>query len=139
MKPTLVYLAIVSTLLAAEPLTIQPPGSVPVSKPDVLDAARMAVQTTIVSRLQPSYHTFSRASPMPALPFYQIVERFENEDRLPFTVSIGRSKLSVSGYVRLMDNAIFIFRPETKTYIPSSLDSRFAPAQEIKNVSVKPT
>lgn len=139
MKPTLVCLAIVSGLLAAEPLTLQPPGSAAVAKPDATDSARMAVQATIVSRLQPSYPRFSRAMTMPALPLYQVVERVENEDRLPFTVSTGRAKLSVSGYVRLMDNAIFIFRPETKDYIPSTLDPRFTPAKEIKIEPVKPT
>lgn len=76
---------------------------------------------------------------MPVLPSYQVVERVENEERMPFTVSIQRPSSSLSGYVRLSDNAIFIFRPETKDYIPSTLDPRFAPPKEIRIEPVKPT
>ena len=139
MKPTLFCLAIVTGLLAADPLFVQIPNSGPVSKPEPLNAAQMAVQTTIVSRLQPSYPKFSRAMPMPAIPSYQVVERVGNEDRLPFTVSIRWPQLSVSGYVRISDNAIFIFRPETKDYIPSMLDPRFGPAKEVRIEPVKST
>ena len=34
---------------------------------------------------------------------------------------------AVTGYVRIADNAIFLFRPEKKDHIRSTLDPRFAP------------
>ena len=139
MKTTiLLCLAIVTGVLAAEPYT-QVPNNAPVPKVGTLAGAQAAVQTTIVSRLQPHYPPFSRALPMPVLPSYQVVERLGNEERLPFTVSVPKSATNVSGYVRLSDNAIFIFRPETKDYIPSNLDPRFAPAKETRIEPVKPT
>lgn len=135
---TLYCLAVLTSVLAAEPYT-QVPNNAPAPKVGTLAGAQAAVQSQIVSRLQPHYPPFSRALPMPAVAGYQIVQRVENEERLPFTVSISRSLLSVSGYVRLSDNAIFIFRPETKDYISSVQDPRFAPVKEIQMQPVKPT
>ncbi len=134
----LLCLATITGMLAAEPYT-RSPNNAQAPKADTLAGAQAAVQTQIVSRLQPHYPPFSRAMPMLVLPSYQVVEHVGNEDRLPFTVSIPKSATNVSGYVRLTDNAIFIFRPETKDYIPSNLDPRFAPAKEVQIAPVRPT
>jgi hypothetical protein len=42
------------------------------------------------------------------------------------------SRDSVTGYVRIAANAIFLSRPEKKDYIRSTLDPRFAPQREIR-------
>lgn len=101
--------------------------------------ARRAVMTQIVARLQPpSLPPFSRAMPAMPYPSYRAVELAAGEERLPFTVKMVGTKDEVSGYVRLSDNAIFIFRPEKKDHIRSTLDPRFAPPQEIRIEPEKP-
>ena len=136
---TPICLAIVTGILAAEPSV--PAGLVPnVVSPAVPNAAaRAAVETEIVARLRPSLPPFSRVSPPIVLPNYQSVARVGSEERLPFTVSIFHGGAGVSGYVRLSDNAIFIFRPETNDYTRSTLDSRFAPVTGTRIEPVKPT
>ena len=138
-KLTPICLAIVTGILAAEPSV--PAGLAPnVVSPAVSNAAaRAAVETEIVARLRPSLPPFSRVSPPVVLPNYQSIAQVGNEERLPFTVSISRGGDGVSGYVRLSDNAIFIFRPETNDHIRSSLDPRFAPITRATIEPVKPT
>ena len=68
---------------------------------------------------------FSRATM--SYPSYRAVELVDGEERLPFTVKMLGSRDSVTGYVRIADNAIFLFRPEKKDHIRSTLDPRFAP------------
>ena len=45
---------------------------------------------------------------------------------------------AVTGYVRIADNAIFLFRPEKKDHIRSTLDPRFAPPKEVRIEPEKP-
>lgn len=128
-KPTLLCLAVITGILAAEP----------VSKPDQLASAHAAVATQISARLSPpSLPPFSRAMPRRPIPIYQAVELVDNEKRLPFTIAMGGRQASVSGYVRLSDDAIFIFRPEKKDHIRSTLDPRFAPKEEPRPDPKKP-
>jgi hypothetical protein len=126
-------LAALTGLLSAEPRLVQAPidlNLVPVSNPEPNAPARMAVMTQIVARLQPaSMPPFSRATI--SHPHYRAVELVDGEERLPFTVQMLESRVTVTGYVRIADNAIFIFRPEKKDHIRSTLDPRFAPPVKI--------
>lgn len=137
--PTLTCLAAVTGILVAEPVPNQLPEVVPASNPDHLSPARLAVGSQIVSRLRPSLPPFSRAMPVPRLPIYREVEVVSGEKRLPFSVADpGRNPGVVSGYVRLSDNAIFIFRPEKKDHIRSTQDPRFASEKSTKFDPKKP-
>jgi len=140
-KPILVCLAVLTGILAAEPPNFQLTDGNIVSKDDPNFTAKTAVSTVIIARLNPKMPAFSRAMPTIPMTKYREVQLAENEKRLPFTVSMfGRPpEQSVTGYVRLSDNAIFIFRPEKKDYISSTLDPRFAPEKEIKVDPKKPT
>ena len=124
-------LAALTGLLSAEPRLVQAPidlNLAPVSNPEPNAPARMAVMTQIVARLQPaSMPPFSRAMVVTPYPSFRAVELVDGEERLPFTVQMLGSRDNVSGYVRIADNAIFIFRPEKKDHIRSTLDPRFAP------------
>ncbi len=134
-KPTLVCLILVTGLLAAEPLIPPILNQVPTSIPVPHAMARMAVETEIVSRLRPSLPSFSRVSPPIVMPSYQQLVKVGDEERLPFSISISnhfQSQSGVSGYVRLSDNAIFIYRPEKTDHIRSTLDPRFAPVKGTK-------
>ncbi len=129
-KPTLVCLTLITGLLAAEPLIPPILNQVPMSAPVPHPAARMAVETEIAARLRPSLPAFSRVSPPIVMPSYQELVKVGDEERLPFTISISnhfQPQSGVSGYVRLSDNAIFIYRPEKTDHIRSTLDPRFAP------------
>jgi len=127
-------LAALTGLLSAEPRLVQAPidlNLAPVSNPEPNASARMAVMTQIVARLQPaSMPPFSRATI--SYPRYRAVELVDGEERLPFTVKMLGSRDSVTGYVRIADNAIFLSRPEKKDHIRSTLDPRFAPQREIR-------
>jgi hypothetical protein len=48
------------------------------------------------------------------------------------------SRDSVTGYVRIAANAIFLSRPEKKDYIRSTLDPRFAPPKAVTIEPEKP-
>lgn len=134
--PTLVCLTLVTGLLAAEPLVppilnLAPPPAPPVAHP----AARAMVEAEIVARLRPSLPAFSRVSPPIVMPTYQQLVKVGDEERLPFTISISNhfaQQSSVTGYVRVSDNAIFIYRPEKTDHIRSTLDPRFAPVKGTK-------
>lgn len=131
-KPALVCLILVTGLLAAEPLIPPILNQVPMSAPVPHATARMAVETEIVSRLRPSLPAFSRVSPPIVMPSYQQLVKVGDEERLPFTISISnhfKPQSGVSGYVRVSDNAIFIYRPEKTDHIRSTLDPRFAPVK----------
>jgi len=128
----LTYLAALTGLLAAEPARIieqiQFPNAGTVSKPEPNAPARMAVMTQIVARLQPpAMPPFSRAVVVTPYRSFRPVELVDGEERLPFTVSMLGSRDTVTGYVRIADNAVFISRPEKKDHIRSTLDPRFAP------------
>lgn len=143
---TLLCLAGLTGILAAEQSEIrliEPsifPNPSAGAKLDPYAAAKAVVSTEIIARLQPTMQPFSRAiAPMP-YPTYTEVQLAENEKRLPFFVSMrgGRKEEIASGYVRLSDNAIFIFRPDKKDYIRSTLDPRFAPAKVDKVIPKTP-
>jgi hypothetical protein len=128
--PTLVCLTLLTGLLAAEPIIPPVLNQVPMSAPVPYPSARMAVETEIVARLRPSLPAFSRVSPPVVMPSYQQLVKVGDEERLPFTISISnhfKPQSSVTGYVRVSDNAIFIYRPEKTDHIRSTLDPRFAP------------
>jgi hypothetical protein len=132
----LTCLAALTGLLSAEPARIIEPIQLPnagtVSNPEPNAPARMAVMTQIVARLQPpAMPPFSRAIAVTPYPSYRAVELVDGEERLPFTVSMLGSRDTVTGYVRIADNAIFLFRPEKKDHIRSTLDPRFAPPAKI--------
>ena len=135
-------LAALTGLLSAEPRLVQAPidlNLAPASNPEPNAPARMAVMTQIVARLQPAaLPPFSRAIAVTPYPNFRAVELVDGEERLPFTVQMLGSRDSVSGYVRIADNAIFLFRPEKKDHIRSTLDPRFAPPKEIRIEPEKP-
>ena len=149
MKPqTLVCLTLITGLMAAEPVAplVAPSGVPPVLNlpaPPVPHAAACAlVETEIVSRLRPTLPPFSRVSPPMVIPSYQQLVKVGNEERLPFTISISnhfQQQDSVSGYVRLSDNAIFIYRPDKTDHIRSTLDPRFAPVKGKEATTEKQT
>lgn len=143
MKTTVLpCLAALTGLLAAETRLVQAPidlNLAPVSNPEPNAPARMAVMTQIVARLQPaSMPPFSRAIAVTPYSSFRAVELVDGEERLPFTVQMLGSRDNVTGYVRIADNAIFIFRPEKKDHIRSTLDPRFAPPKEIRIEPEKP-
>lgn len=121
----LINLAIITTIVATEPAINWTPRNQPVTDP--VAHARNAVQWHIAMRLQPKYPPFSRAIAMPPTPQFLAVEEVDQEKRLPFLIKAGHNNPEVKGYVRLSDNGIFIYRPDTKDYIPSTQDPRFAP------------
>lgn len=73
------------------------------------------------------------------IPSYRAVELVDGEERLPFTVAMLGSRDTITGYVRIADNAIFISRPEKKDHIRSTLDPRFAPVTKIVALPEDPT
>ena len=115
----LVKLAIISALVAAEPLTLKQLEEI-----DPSAKARAAVYNEISYPLRPKYAPFSRAIAMPPPAQFLAVEEVNQEKRLPFLINAGRDHAEIKGYVRLSDNAIFLYRPETKDYVPSSQDPR---------------
>ncbi|OYU59368.1 MAG: hypothetical protein CFE30_25890 [Bradyrhizobium sp. PARBB1] len=130
--PTLVCLTLITGLLAAEPIIPPVLNQVPTSVPVPYPSARMAVETEVVARLRPSLPSFSRVSPPVVMPNYQQLVKVRDEERLPFTISISNhfgQQSGVTGYVRVSDNAIFIYRPEKTDHIRSTLDPRFAPVK----------
>ncbi len=136
-------LAALTGFLSAEPLQIIDLGKLknldPVSATEPNAPARLAVMTQIVARLQPpSTAVFSRAISIRPYPSYQAIELVNGEERLPFTVNVLGKESAVSGYVRISDNAIFIFRPEKKDHIRSTLDPRFALPKELRIEPEKP-
>ncbi len=125
-------LAALTGLVTAEPMRIidltQLPNTGAVSNPEPNAPARMVVMTQIVARLQPpAMPPFSRAVVVTPYPSFRAVELVNGEERLPFTVQMFGRGVEVTGYVRIADNAIFLFRPEKKDHIRSTLDPRFAP------------
>ena len=135
MKTTVLpCLAALTGLLAAEPRPIidltQIPNAGLVSNTEPNAPARMAVMTQIVARLQPAtFSPFSRMEPVMPYPSFKAIELVDGEERLPFTVAMGR-RAELIGYVRVSDNAIFIHRPDKKDHIRSTLDPRFAPPEK---------
>ncbi len=126
-------------LLTAEPVRIIDLNVIGVSNTEPNAPARTAVMAQIVARLQPaSMPPFSRAVVVTPYPSYRAVELVDGEERLPFTVQMLGKGEEVTGYVRIADNAIFIFRPEKKDHIRSTQDPRFAPPKEIRIVPEKP-
>lgn len=138
----LTCLAALTGLLGAEPRLVQAPIDLnlpPASNPEPNAPARMAVMAQIVARLEPNaLPPFSRAMVVTPYPSYRAVEVVDGEERLPFTVQMLGGKDHVSGYVRIADNAIFIFRPEKKDHIRSTLDPRFAPPKQLRTDREKP-
>ncbi len=94
----------------------------------LLQAARLAVHRDIVARLAPPRPIFSRVATPVLMPTYEPVRFAGNERRLPFTIHTrnGRRIEELKGYVRLADQAIFLFDEKTKAYRPASADPRFA-------------
>lgn len=129
-------LAIITVLVAAEPALNVVPTNQPIADP--VAEARNAVQWQIAMRLQPKYPPFSRAIMTTVIPQFLAVEEVEKEKRLPFLINATRGVPEVKGYVRLSDNAIFLYRPDTKDYIPSTQDPRFGPPPSLKVEVVKP-
>jgi hypothetical protein len=138
--PILICLAALTGIFAAEPPSFQLTNGNIISKDDPNFSAKTAVSTVIIARLNPPRPSFSRAMPTIPTTSYEEVQLADNEKRLPFTVKMmfGPPEQSVTGYVRLSDNVIFIFRPEKKDYIRSTLDPRFAPKKEIRVDPEKP-
>ena len=120
------------------------------TKPGPDPQARQAVQTQIVARLHRSVPPFSRVMPpMPEARYHDLILA-DGEKRLPFevleprrirtlpgTAPAGRAVM-VSGYVRLSDQAIFVFDTKTRKHIPAAKDPRFAPPAD-KAKADKPT
>ena len=109
----------------------------PESKPDPVDAAKLAVQTQIVARLHPEfpgagkYPRFSRAgTPEYPSPKYEAPLLVDGEKRLPFTFKTFQfpkgTTVNLTGYVRLSDQQIFLLDPSTKMYRVAHKDPRFA-------------
>jgi hypothetical protein len=121
----------IATIVAAEPAINVVPANQAITDPVAI--AQSAVRWHIAMPLQPKYPPFSRAIAMPPIPQFLAVEEVAHEKRLPFLIKATRDVPEVKGYVRLSDNAIFLYRPDTKDYIPSTQDPRFAPkSPEVK-------
>lgn len=139
MKTTVLpCLAALTGLLTAEPVRVIDLNVIGISSTEPNAPARTAVMTEIVSRLEPKIAPFSRAMVVIPTPSYRAVELVDGEQRLPFTVSMLGRGADVTGYVRIADNAIFLFRPEKEDHIRSTLDPRFAPPKELRIEPEKP-
>lgn len=136
MKRSILSCLAIITVVAAEPTINVLPANQPITDPIV--AARSAVQWQIANRLRSEYPPFSRAVAPMVIPQFLAVEEVENEKRLPFLISAARGVTEMRGYVRLSDRTIFLYRPDTKDYIPSTQDPRFAPAPAPKIEVEKP-
>jgi hypothetical protein len=132
MKRSILSCLAIITVVAAEPAINVLPKNQPIVDP--VASARSAVHWQIATRLRVEYPPFSRAIAPIISPQFLAVEEVEKEKRLPFLINATRGVADLRGYVRLSDNAIFLYRPDTKDYIPSTMDPRFAPppAPEIK-------
>lgn len=136
-------LAALTGLVTAEPTRITEqiwlPNAGILSSPEPNVSARMAVMTQIVARLQPpTLPPFSRAMPVGPFSSFQPVELVDGEERLPFSVQTFGKGAEVTGYVRVSDNAIFIYRLDKKDHIRSTLDPRFAPPEKSQTKAEDP-
>lgn len=136
-KQSIIALALVliSAAIATEPAKEANPN------PEALQL----IQSRIAARLERSFPPFSRVRPpQPQTQFHPEL-LVDGEKRLPFEVrepAGGRIFLQgadpgpqvlVSGYLRLSDNAIFIFDTKRQQHIPADHDPRFAtPSQTPK-------
>jgi hypothetical protein len=76
--------------------------------------------------------------PVHPYPSFRAVELADGEERMPFTGKMLDGRDEVRGCVRIMDNAIFLFRPEKEDHIRSTEDPRSAPPKEIRIEPEKP-
>jgi hypothetical protein len=136
MKRSILSCLAIISVVAAEPTIKVTPSNQPITDP--VATARSMVQWHVAMRLRPEYPPFSRAIAPIVTPQFLAVEEVEKETRLPFLINATRGVPEVKGYVRLSDQAIFIYRPDTKDYIPSTLDPRFGPPPSLKIRVEKP-
>ena len=133
--PSLATALAVATLLhAAPPADPLPPA----------ELAKQKVSVEIFQKVSPPARPFSRVMPVPGHTLeFQPELLVQGEARLPFTIrprQTGKEVMPVAleGFVRLGDQAIFLYNAETKSHVPASEHPRFAPKPPLILVPAKP-
>ena len=133
--PSLATALAVATLLhAAPPADPLPPA----------ELAKQKVSVEIFQKVSPPARPFSRVMPVPGHTLeFQPELLVQGEARLPFTIrprQTGKEVMPVTleGFVRLGDQAIFLYNAETKSHVPASEHPRFAPKPPLILVPAKP-
>ena len=133
--PSLATALAVATLLhAAPPADPLPPA----------ELAKQKVSVEIFQKVSPPARPFSRVMPVPGHTLeFQPELLVQGEARLPFTIrprQTGKEVMPVAleGFVRLADQAIFLYNAETKSHVPASEHPRFAPKPPLILVPAKP-
>lgn len=133
--PSLATALAVATLLhAAPPAEPLPPS----------ELAKQKVSVEIFHKVSPPARPFSRVMPVPRHTLeFQPELLVDGEARLPFAIrprQTGKEVMPVTleGYVRLGDQAIFLLDEKTKAHIPASQHPRFAPKPPLNVVPARP-
>lgn len=133
--PSLAAALAVATLLhAAPPADPLPPA----------ELAKQKVNVEIFHKVSPPARPFSRVMPVPSHHLeFQPELLVDGEARLPFTIrprQTGKEAMPVTleGYVRLGDQAIYLYNAETKSHVPASEHPRFAPKPPLIVIPAKP-
>lgn len=133
--PTLSAALAVATLLHAAP----PADPLPAA-----ELAKQKVSIEIFQKVSPPARPFSRVMPVPRHHLeFQPELLVDGEARLPFTIRPRQRgtevmPVTLEGYVRLGDQAIFLLDEKTKAHMPASQHPRFAPKPPLNVVPAKP-
>lgn len=133
--PSLAAALAVATLLHAAP----PAGPLPPA-----ELAKQKVSVEIFHKVSPPARPFSRVMPVPSHNLeFQPELLVDGEARLPFTIrprQTGKEVMPVTleGYVRLGDQAIYLLDEKTKSHVPAAQHPRFAPKPPPVVVPAKP-
>jgi hypothetical protein len=133
--PSLATALAVATLLhAAPPADPLPP----------VELAKQKVSVEIFNKVSPPARPFSRVMPVPRHTLeFQPQLLVDGETRLPFAIrprQAGKEVMPVTleGYVRPGDQAIFLYDAEIKSHVPAARHPRFAPKPPPTVVPAKP-
>lgn len=108
------------------------------------ELAKQKVSVEIFSKVSPPARPFSRVMPLPGHHLeFQPELLVEGEARLPFAIrprQTGKEVMPVTleGYVRLGDQAIFLYDAASKSHVPVAQHPRFAPKPPLIVVPAKP-
>ena len=127
-------LAVATLLHAAPPADPLPP----------VELAKQKVSVEIFQKVSPPARPFSRVRPVPGHTLeFQPELLVQGEARLPFAIrrrQTGKEVMPVTleGYVRLADQAIYLLDEKTKSHVPAAQHPRFAPKPPLIVVPTKP-
>lgn len=133
--PSLAAALAVATLLhAAPPADPLPPA----------ELAKQKVNVEIFHKVSPPARPFSRVMPVPSHHLeFQPELLVDGEARLPFSIrprprGTEVMPVTLEGYVRLGDQAIYLLDEKTKSHVPSAQHPRFAPKPPLVVVPSNP-